>query len=144
MKISGTCSICGKPLTDPVSVAHGTGPVCRLNKKLENMNSGNLFASRAEYSYDVEGGILWIEDKGGLKTVTNDIDNILKDIGMIQDISNKKIMYKDSDGIWDGISATITTKKVMGENIVSISNLNFFPLTEKEFGKAKEKLLSKK
>lgn len=108
------------------------------------MNSGNLFASRAEYSYDVEGGILWIEDKGGLKTVTNDIDNILKDIGMIQDISNKKIMYKDSDGIWDGISATITTKKVMGENIVSISNLNFFPLTEKEFGKAKEKLLSKK
>lgn len=107
------------------------------------MNSGNLFANRAEYEYDVEGSILWIEDKGGLKTVTNDIDNILKDIAMIQDISKKKIMYKDSDGIWDGISATITTKNVNGEKTVSISNLDFFPLTEKEFGKAKEKLLEK-
>lgn len=141
MKTSSTCSVCGKTLTDPVSRAFGTGPVCRLNKKLENMNSGNLFANRAEYEYDVEGGILWIEDKKGLKTVTNDIENILRDIAMIHDISNKKIMYKDSDGIWDGIRATITNKKVMGENTVSISDLDFFPLTETDFVKAKEKLL---
>lgn len=104
------------------------------------MNNGNLFANRAEYTYDVEGGILWIEEvKDSLKTVTNDIDNILKDIAMTQDISNKKIMYKDSDGIWDEVRAKITTK---GKD-VSISNLEFFPLTETNFGKAKEKLLSK-
>lgn len=107
------------------------------------MNNGNLFASRAEYSYDVEGSILWIEDKGGMKSVTNDIENILVDISMIQDISKKKIMYKDSDGIWDGITATITTKKVGGKNVISIRKLDFFPITEKNFGKAKEKLLSK-
>lgn len=107
------------------------------------MNIGNLFATRAEYNYDMEGSILWIEDKGGLKSVTNDIDNILVDIALIHNISNKKIMYKDSDGIWDGITASVTTKKVNGKNTVSISNLDFFPLTEKDFGKAKEKLLSK-
>lgn len=143
MKALASCSVCGKTLTDPISIAFKTGPVCRLNKKLENMNSGNLFAARAEYAYDVEGSILWIEDKGGLKTVTNDIENILVDIALIQNISKKRIMYKDSDGIWDGINATITTKNVDGKNKISISNLDFFPITEKEFGKAKEKLLSK-
>lgn len=137
------CVKCGKPLTDPISIAHKLGPVCRLNKKMENMNNGNLFAARAEYTYDVEGSMLWIEDKGGLKSVTNDIENILVDIAMIQDISKKKIMYKDTDGIWDGITATIISKKVEGKNSVSISNLDFFPITEKEFKKAKEKLLSK-
>lgn len=103
------------------------------------MNSGNLFANRAEYTYDVEGGILWIEEnKGSIKSVTNDIENVLVDIAKDQDISTKKIMYKDSDGIWDQVTATITTK---GNNI-SITNLEFLPLTETNFGKAKEKLIS--
>lgn len=143
MKASATCSKCGKSLSDPISISFRLGPVCRLNKKLENMNNGNLFASRAEYEYDIEGSILWIADKGGMKLVTNDIENILADIAKDQDISRKKIMYKDSDGIWDEIRATIATKKVEGKDVVSISNLEFLPITEKEFSKAKEKLLSK-
>lgn len=133
------CSVCGKALSDPISIAHKTGPICRLNKKLQNMNSGNLFANRAEYDYKVEGSILWIEDKGGMKSVTNDIENVLADIAKDRGISNKKIMYKDSDGIWDEVRAKITTK---GKD-VSISNLEFFPITETNFHKAKEKLLAK-
>lgn len=119
------------------------GPVCRLNGKLENMNNGNLFASRAEYSYGIEGGIVWIEDNGGLKTVTNDIENILVDIAMIEDISKKRIMYRDSDKIWDGVTANIITEERRGKKIIRIEKLDFFPITETEFGKAKEKLLSK-
>lgn len=119
------------------------GPVCRVKKKMEGMNNGNLFASRAEYEYDVEGSVLWIEDKGGMKSVTNDIENILSDIAILQDISRKKIMYKDSDGIWDEVRAKIEVKREMGRNRISISGLEFLPLTETDFGKAKEKLLTK-
>ena len=143
MKRSTTCSRCGKVLTDSISISLRLGPVCRVSRKTENMNNGNLFANRSEYKYAVEGNILWIEDKGGMKSVTNDIENVLADIATLQDISGKRIMYKDSDGIWDQVAANITVKKVMGKDTVHVSGLEFFPITETDFGKAKEKLLSK-
>lgn len=119
------------------------GPVCRVSRKIENMNNGNLFASRAEYNYDIDRDVLWISDKGGMKSVTNDIENILADIAILQDISRKKIMYKDSDGIWDEVRAKIEVKERAGGNSVSITELEFLPITERDFGKAKEKLLTK-
>lgn len=107
------------------------------------MNNGNLFANRSEYTYCSDGDILSIEDSGGMKSVTNDIENVLADIAIQFDISKKRIMYKDSDGIWDEVRAKIEVKKEMGRDRVSISGLEFLPLTETDFGKAKEKLLSK-
>lgn len=137
---SVTCSICGKPLTDSISISFKIGPICRVKKKAQDMNTTNLFSSRAEYDYAIEGNILWIEDLNGMKSVTNDIENVLVDIAKNEDIVNKKIMYKDSEGIWDGIKANITHAE---NGSVLVNKLEFFPLTETDFNRAKEKLLSK-
>lgn len=137
MKKSATCSKCGKPLTDPVSIAARLGPVCRLNRKLENMHNGNLFANRSEYDYGIEGDVVWIRDIGELKSVTNDMENVLADISKEHDISRKKIMYLDSDKVWDGVTATISKSE---SGSVHVTNLGFFPITETDFLKAKEKL----
>lgn len=143
MKTS-TCSVCGKPLSDPVSVEVGMGPVCRVNKKLQDRGNktGNIFSNRAEYEWDIilgENGkpdVIWIKDSGGLKSVTNDIENILEDISkelaVPGSILAAKIMYQDSMAIWDGI-------KILFHSPFKVE---FFPLTEKEFSKAKKKLLS--
>lgn len=134
-----TCNKCGRPLTDAISIAHKLGPVCRVNKKLEGMGSGNLFAMRAEYNYKIDDNLVYIEDTGGWKSVTNDMENVLADIAKDNKISCKKIMHKDSDGIWDGVRANISVV----DNKVSVSGIEFYPITETDFQKAKEKILSK-
>ncbi len=61
--------------------------------------------ARADYVYTLTDDILSIIDldRGG-KSVTNDIDNIIADVSEIEDIdpSEIKVIYRDSDGIWDG------------------------------------------
>lgn len=137
------CRICNKPLSNPISIQLGIGSVCRVTQKLEYMNerTENLFASRAEYTFgtDEANGIVFIEDKLGMKSVTNDIDNILYDIAIEGgiDLNNKKIMYKDSQGIWDGIEAVFERNG----NTIDIKKIEFFPLTETDFEKAKQKLI---
>lgn len=131
----GTCNCCGKPLSDRVSVSLGIGPVCRVKKKETEMGerTENMFASRADYDYDLAGDVLWIIDRGGLKSVTNDIENVLKDIEAVigpEGMKRKKIMYRDSMEIWDGV-------RVSENGCVS-----FFPLTERDAMKAREKLLA--
>jgi hypothetical protein len=89
--------------------------------------------NRAIFDYGTDENILWIEDLDQGKSVTNDIEYVLQDIqdsGI--DIYNYRIMYKDSTGIWDGIS------------ISKESNPSFFAIQEKEYEKAKEKLLNRK
>lgn len=132
------CSLCGKLLTDPVSIAFGLGPVCRVKKKTQDMNTENLFASRAEYDYVIDDNILAIEDKNGMKSVTSDIKNILSEIAEDHDLSTMKIMYKDTEGIWDGVSAIISN--VNGK--IEVRNLQFFPLTETDYRQAKQKILN--
>jgi len=125
-------------LSDPVSVELEIGPVCRVNKKIDEMNekTKNIFASRALFEYGITGDILWITDEKGFKSVTNDMENVLRDIAEVigfEQLCHKKIMYRDSMGIWDGV-------RFSGES--SISSISFFPLTEKDAFKAKEKLLA--
>ncbi len=123
------CTICGKNLTDPISIEHGIGPVCRVRLKNEEMNQGNLFSSRANYDWRIDDDIIAIVDKGGGKTVTNDIDNILKDISTeIPNLDKFQIIYQDSFGIWDGVI-------VKGARCIQ-----FFSINETEYQKAKEKL----
>jgi len=138
----GTCNCCGKPLTDRISVDFGIGPVCRVKRKTQEAQerSGNMFANRAEYDWEfcMRGKILSITDEGGLKSVTNDLENILHDIQdtiPINDLLKARIMYRDSMGIWDGV-------KVKYNDGLAIESVTFFPLTEKDFGRACEKLLS--
>jgi hypothetical protein len=126
---------------------HGIGPICRVSKKVEDYEekTQNLFANRAEYDYGFDGRILWIEDLGGLKSVTNDIENILADIAILHGVSmikGKHIMYKDSMGIWDGINAEVTEIERFGTASISVNRISFFPITEIDKRKAKQKLLT--
>jgi hypothetical protein len=146
---STTCKVCGKPLTDPISISLGVGPVCRISDKLAVMKdqTGNLFESVAKYDYGFDNRILWIEDLGGMKSVTNDMENVLNTIASnhgIDSLTDYKIMYKDSQGIWDGVSLEEKPHTLFGRQVKEIINLSFFPITEREFTKAKEKLISMK
>lgn len=129
-KTSTTCSCCGKPLTDPISVETGMGPVCRITQKQKELSekTGNLFTNRSEYDYTLRGGILAIEDRGGMKSVTNDIENVLEDIRRAENVSFSRhlIIYKDSMGIWDGI-------RLVSGRVV------FYSINERDFYAARAK-----
>ena len=99
------CNICGKPLTDPVSLDFGIGPVCRLNLKiLESKNmTGNLFSPRADFSYTVQRGVVCITDHDNGKSVTNDIAAVLADIAGEVNLSAHRVIYRDTLKIWDEV-----------------------------------------
>lgn len=99
------CSRCSKPLTDPISIRLGIGPKCRiLEKTLQLMAGENLFANRSEYTYSIHGKVICIEDLGGQRSVTNDMPHILEDLRKAGlNLSLYQIIYKDSQGVWDGV-----------------------------------------
>lgn len=136
------CYSCGKALSDPVSVELGIGPVCRVKNKMDEFweKTRNMFANRSEYDWGItsHGDILYITDEGGLKSVTNDMENVLADISehvVLDELQDLKIIYRDSMGIWDGVNISF------GENH-SIKGISFYPVTEKNFGRACEKVMS--
>jgi hypothetical protein len=107
---SKPCSKCGRPLSNPVSIELGMGPICRVETKSAEANTNNLFSMRS--SYDVVStfpGALVILDMSkpgqAIKTVTNDIDNVLEDLrGIYGSLDSYKIMYRDSYGVYDAVS----------------------------------------
>ncbi len=134
------CRICGKPLTNPVSILLGIGSVCRVKQKngMLNEKTENMFAARSEYDWGVENNIVWIADAGGDKSVTNDIENVIKDIIAEEGkgfFTDKEVMYKDSQGIWDGIDFTLNEGRV--------TNVRFFSINETDFFQAIKVLKSK-
>lgn len=65
--------------------------------------------ARADYTYSIESyqgrNIIQIEDLNlGNMSVTNDIENVLSEIGRVEKIdpSSYMVVYKDSTGDWDG------------------------------------------
>jgi len=62
---------------------------------------------KAKYTYEYVDDVLVIVDKLGPRSVTNDIENILRTIHLNDaiDLTGKKIVYRDSEFIWDGVSA---------------------------------------
>lgn len=65
--------------------------------------------SRACYQYDIinihgRNVIIIVDSNSGCLTVTNDIDNIIREIAVYNHInaSAYMIVYKDSDSIWNG------------------------------------------
>lgn len=60
---------------------------------------------RAGYTYTVEGTVIAITDLDlGNKSVTNDIENVLKDIrAELGDLAGYSVIYRDSLGRWDGV-----------------------------------------
>lgn len=76
-----SCRVCGKDLTDPVSVALGIGPICYMERKMKELNSGDsLFADRAVYTVDDDGDFIKIIDLDEGRTVTNDARNVVRDL----------------------------------------------------------------
>lgn len=57
------------------------------------------------YTYTIDGRILFIEDTNINTSVTNDIENILASISKMENtsISNFDVIYRDSNGTIDGI-----------------------------------------
>lgn len=131
--MNSTCSKCGKPLTDPISIDLGMGPKCRiLYKTLALMAGENLFANRSEYSYSIRGKVIIIQDLGGFRSVTNDMPNILNDLreeGF--DLSLWHIIYRDSQGVWDGVIPSARSR-----------HCDFYSINERDLEHALNKLFA--
>src|SRR5690606_27147290 len=102
--MSCTCRNCKKPISADVSVEIGLGPICRRNLKVKERGTTRpLF--RSKYNYWHEGDVLVITDQNGPVSLTNDMENVLEYLRRTGNITstNQTIIYKDSQGIWDGV-----------------------------------------
>src|SRR5687768_4995935 len=65
---------------------------------------------KAKYTYEYIDDVLVIVDQLGPRSVTNDIENILRVIHANEaaDLTGKKIIYRDSGSKWDGLIAKNT------------------------------------
>ena len=89
--------------------------------------------SQADFNYSISGNVISIVDLNlGNRSVTNDIENVLRKIEHYHQASivPYNIIYRDSEGIWDGI--TWDGKRA-----------SFFALRETEEGAARAKLLQR-
>src|SRR3990167_5913384 len=95
------CLKCKRPLKNAVSIAMRMGPVCRSKQEWKGTN--DMFTARAQYRWYMSDDILCIEDLGGAKSITNDMERILKEISSEQHCEGAIIIYRDSEGVWDGV-----------------------------------------
>lgn len=148
-----SCSKCHRPLKNPLSIELKMGPVCRLTNKIKSMNKESLFAPRSSFIWGFLKPtnpkfikpIIWIEDNDNGKSVTNDIDNVLRDINQEltmlistdeDSILNYLIMYRDTAGVWDGITASEAGVGRDG----AFFNASFFSIHKRDRQEAAEKL----
>jgi len=152
------CYNCNKPLSDPLSVKLGIGPDCRKELGIKGRNNGNnLFGNRTEYSWGTDGKILWLKDNGThCRSLTNDMENCLVEIqvklGDKDSIINYIIVYKDSEGEWDGIQISKFNKeKVIQVDAAWVEakqgayhplylEIDFYFIGAKSFNECKERL----
>ena len=77
-----------------------------LEYKPDPAHEFNRTSSQADFSYSITVDLIKIVDLNlGNKSVTNDIENVLRKIETWHQgsITGFRIMYKDSDGYWDAI-----------------------------------------
>jgi hypothetical protein len=90
-------------------------------------------AKQSDFDYSINGDIISIRDLDkGNRSVTNNIDNILAYINQVVPLSDYKVMYLDSRGIWDGV----TVKALSGGSFSG----HFFSLNEMDYEKAIAKM----
>lgn len=113
-QVSSTCGLCGKPLSDPQSIAVGYGPKCSSILGMTRAHSKSAKASkvqrslfdgfRSDYTYAIFEGYLVIIDLNlGGTSVTNNAEGVLKEIWSegILPSSVLGVIYKDTDGYYD-------------------------------------------
>lgn len=151
-KVGATCAICGKPLSDPISVTRGIGPECAIKYKQKELadKTGNVFVSRADFTWGLDGLVLWIKDHDNGKSVTNDMEAVLTDIAceLGEEVHDLLIMYCDTRNIWDGVTARFQICENEGTfrhngRRADVSGVDFFSLNETDYRTAKISLLSK-
>lgn len=65
----------------------------------------NMDYNKSDYRYEILGNVIAIVDLNlGRKSVTNNIENVLDEISTKEHliVPNYIIIYKDSEGRWDG------------------------------------------
>jgi hypothetical protein len=121
------CKICHKRLTETLSVKLGIGPVCRMNRKMQQ-SGDDLFNRDERACYDYN-----IVDNARGRTVTNDAARVIADLiadGL--DLTTHPVIYRDTGGVWDRL---LVEKGLF---------TGFAPLTAAVHGEAIEKLRSAK
>ena len=70
-----------------------------------NTLSKDYVENRSDYQWWIKDSVLLIEDLNGGKSVTNDMAKILLDLDfLLGSLEDRRIIYKDSEGIWDGVA----------------------------------------
>lgn len=85
---------------------------------------------KSNYTYYIKNNITFIIDLGGQFTsVTNNAEQILTDINQIIDIKNNKIIYRDTNFIWDEIIP------IWDNNTCTNVSFNILDITDLEINK---------
>lgn len=119
-----------------------------------------MFGNRAEYTWGCDGQILWLKDQGtDCRSLTNDIENCLIEIAgqLDKSLTDYRIIYRDSEKEWDGVVITSIGDKKGLETAIDwlkynkergrpyyseFLQIDFFPVRELEYEKAKESILA--
>lgn len=59
--------------------------------------------SRSTYHYTVEDGVVCVVDHDIGMSVTNNAENVIADLAEILDLSKLRVIYRDTEGTWDGL-----------------------------------------
>jgi hypothetical protein len=105
-----------------------------LAHKSDSASFSNPVVTRADFTYSIRLNRIKIVDlNSGKASVTNDIENVLRKIEAWHQgsIAGYQIMYRDSDGYWDGIEWN-------GQHA------RFFEIRETDEAAAEKKLLAHK
>jgi len=90
-----------------------------------------MYPPKSNYEWRFKDGVLAIEDLNlGKMSVTNNMENVLTEIRskIGDEIVGAKIVYRDSEGEWDGV-IPVWTREVC-------TNVQFYFIGEKSFEKA--------
>lgn len=94
------CGICGRPLTNPASVAAGIGPVC-AGKGHGIINKGEIEMKGANYTVSEQAVAIVVEDLNTGRSVTNSADEVIEDLRARGLDLTKPVIYRDTMGQWD-------------------------------------------
>ena len=99
------CVICGKPLEKEESIVRGMGDVCASRfagfKSRKKGDHEKTTRPQSDYNYQIieiagaKVGLVIDKDTTGYMSVTNNIDEVCKEIGV------ENVIYRDSEGVWD-------------------------------------------
>jgi hypothetical protein len=97
------CQICGRRLSNAISVKIGIGPICRA----ENNKQGVFKFMRAQFEVlkHESGKYIYIRDIGKVcRSVTNDAEYVVEQLYLEYEITDEtRIIYDDSDSRTDEI-----------------------------------------